>query len=257
MIKTAADEIFYGRQNLAQIPPIRERLGITSLQDAYAVQVMNTERWAAADRKSIGYKIGLTSEAVQKQLGVDQPDFGTLWGDYAYSEGQEVSVSRFMQPRIETEIAFVLGADIDDPDLPATKLISSIAYALPAIEIVDSVIEDWKISLFDTVADNASGGGFVLGASPRRVDALDLRLAGAVLSLDGRPVSVGVGAACLGNPLNAALWLCRKMAGLGRPMRAGDLILSGALGPMVAITANRTATVEVQGFPALTIRFGE
>ncbi|PCH98668.1 MAG: 2-keto-4-pentenoate hydratase [Rhodobacteraceae bacterium] len=252
-----AEEIFSGRENLAQIAPLKERFEVNTLEDAYAVQTLNTKRWITKGRCPVGYKIGLTSTAVQAQLGVDQPDFGTLWGEDAYASEDEIAVSRFMQPKAEAEIAFVLGQDINDPDLKITSLISAIAYALPAIEIVDSVIKDWKISLIDTVADNASGGGYVLGASPRKLDGLDLRLAGAVLSVNAEPRSMGLGAACMGHPLNAALWLCRKMLDLGHPMKEGDLILSGALGPMVNVHAGQTMTAEIQGFSTLNIYFGD
>lgn len=252
-----AEEIFSGRENLVQIAPIKERFEINTLEDAYAVQALNTKRWIAKGRHPVGYKIGLTSTAVQAQLGVDQPDFGTLWGEYAYASEDEIAVSRFMQPKAEAEIAFVLGRDITDPDLKMASLISAIAYALPAIEIVDSVIKDWKISLIDTVADNASGGGYVLGTSPRKLDGLDLQLASAILSVNAKPTSIGLASACMGHPLNAALWLCRKMLDLGHSMKEGDLILSGALGPMVDVHAGQTMTAEIQGFSTLNIHFGD
>ncbi|MET3354319.1 UNVERIFIED_ORG: 2-keto-4-pentenoate hydratase [Xanthobacter viscosus] len=255
-IARAAEEIREGRRSLTQIAPIQERLDLRTLDDANAVQRINTEFWLAAGRRAVGYKIGLTSAAVQAQLGVDQPDFGTLWADYAFGQNDEVQAFRFMQPRVEAEVAFVLGRDLDDPKLQMTTLAAAIDQVLPAVEIVDTVVKNWKISLVDTVADNASGGGYVLGNSPRRLDGLDLRLAGAVLSIDGRSRSIGVGAACMGDPLNAALWLCRKMSALGQPLRAGDLILSGALGPMVEVRAGMTVTAEIQGFSTLNFYIG-
>ncbi|MEC7762100.1 MAG: fumarylacetoacetate hydrolase family protein [Pseudomonadota bacterium] len=256
-IQAAANEIFEGREALRQIAPIAERHGLTTLEEAYQVQTLNTARWINGGRRARGFKVGLTSDAVQAQLGVDAPDLGRIWADQAYDDGSTVSLSHFMQPKAEAEIAFVLKRDLDDPTLSLTDLMSAIDYAVPAIEIVDSVIEDWKIGLIDTVADNASGGGYVLGASPRTLDRVDLRLAGSVTSVDGIPKAFGVAAACMGNPLNAALWLARTLAGFGDTLAAGDVILSGALSPMVPVAPNQSFTVEIQGFAPLSVRFEE
>ncbi len=204
-----------------------------TIADAYAVQEANTAWALGKGRRLVGRKIGLTSRAVQAQLGVDQPDFGMLFADMAIADGEEVPYSSLLQPKLEGEIAFVLGKPLADPDIGLTDVIGAIAYCLPAIEIVDSRIADWRIGIFDTIADNASSGLYVLGATPRRIDAVDLRLCGMVVEHRGEPVSTGAGLACLGNPLNAALWLARKMVEVGRPLGEGDTILSGALGPMV------------------------
>ena len=252
----AADALFSARQNLRQIPPPRDTFDLATLDDAYAVQEHNTVRWLAEGRRMVGRKIGLTSKAVQAQLGVDEPDFGVLWSDYAFGDGETVDFGRFMQPRAEVEIAFVMEKAVLDPHASMTELIGAIAYALPALEIVDSAVDDWDIHLVDTVADNASGGGFALGTGPRRITGVELRLAGAVLSRNGLPVSMGLGAACLGHPLNAALWLVRKMAALGRPLAQSDTILSGALGPMVPVSAGDVYTVEIQGFAPFHLSFG-
>lgn len=254
-VQAAAEEIFAGRTALRQIAPIAARYGLTGLDSAYAVQAANTARWMRAGRRPCGFKVGLTSVAVQRQLGVDQPDLGRIWTDQSFANGAVIPLSGFMQPKVEAEIAFVLGRDIVGEPPSMTGLLSSIEYALPAVEIVDSVIEDWKISLVDTVADNASGGGFVLGDSPRNLDGLDLRLAGSITSVDGVPASMGVAAACMGNPLNAALWLARTLIGFGEALREGDVILSGALSPMVAITQGLQVLAEVQGFDPVSIRF--
>jgi 2-keto-4-pentenoate hydratase len=166
-----------------------------------------------------------------------------------------VPVARFMQPRIEGEIGFVLERDLDGDDLTLDDVTRAVAYALPALEIVDSAIVDWNIRLVDTIADNASGAGYAVGAEPRKLDALDLRLCGMVLSRNGDIVSTGAGAACLGHPLAATLWLARKMAAAGRPLRSGELVLSGALGPMVPVRPDDYFTLEIQGFAPLTLAF--
>ncbi|MGN6463074.1 MAG: 2-keto-4-pentenoate hydratase, partial [Pseudolabrys sp.] len=143
-----------------------------------------------------------------------------------------------------------------DPETSITDLIRSVAYALPAIEIVDSAIANWDIQLVDTIADNASAAGYVIGHAPKALGQLDLRLCGMVISdAVGSVLSIGAGAACLDHPLYAMQWLARKMIDVGRPLQAGDLVLSGALGPMVAASKGSTFVVEIQGFSPLTISF--
>lgn len=238
---------------IAPLKPLLEPLGIAG---AYAVQEGLTRRALDAGRTLCGRKIGLTSKAVQTQLGVDRPDYGMLFADMEIGEHEEIAPGRFIAPRVEAEIAFVLGRDLDDPTLTLGRLVQAIDFALPAIEIVDSRIADWKISILDTVADNASSGAYVLGGAPVKLDALDLRLCGMVLDHQGEPVSVGAGAACLGNPLAAALWLARTMAEVGRPLATGDVILSGALGPMVPVAPGGAYQARIHGLGSVNARFG-
>lgn len=254
-ITEMADALYRARTELVQIPPLRDSHGLATVADAYAVQDATNNRWISEGRRLVGRKIGLTSKAVQAQLGVDQPDSGMLWSDYAFTEGETVDTRRFMQPKAELEIAFVMERTVDDPHLPMAELIRSIAYAVPALEIVDTAIADWNIRLVDTVADNASGGGFLLGLGARRVTDLDLRLAGGILSCNGTVVSSGVGADCMGHPLNATLWLARNMAKLGRPLVEGEIVMSGALGPMVPVTSGQVFTAEIAGFSPMQVAF--
>jgi len=254
-IKDMADALYHARTGLSQIPPLRDSHALASITDAYAVQEMNTARWIAEGRQLVGRKIGLTSKAVQAQLGVDEPDSGMLWADYAFSDGEPVDIGRFMQPKAELEIAFVMDKPFDDPNGTMAGLIGAVAYAVPALEIVDTAIADWNIRLVDTVADNASGGGFLLGNGARKVTDLDLRLAGGILSRDGAAVSSGLGADCMGHPFNATLWLARNMAALGRPLAEGDVVLSGALGPMVPVAAGEVYLAEIMGFAPVQIAF--
>ncbi len=247
----AADAIFAARRDLAPIAPIRDTCGVSDVDSAYRIQDRNTCRWLDAGRTLVGRKIGLTSKAVQTQLGVGEPDYGMLWGDLAFHDGDRVPLAKFMQPKIEAEIAFVMERDVRNPSASLTDLIGAIAYCLPAIEIVDSAIDKWNIKLVDTVADNASSRGFALGSAPRSIKGTDLRLCGMLMSRRGEIVSSGLGAACLGHPLNAAAWLARKMAQVGRPLQAGDIVLSGALGPMVGVATGDRVTVEIQGFDPL------
>jgi len=254
-IKAMADALYQARSDLTQIPPLRDSYGLSSVDDAYAVQEMITERCVSEGRQLVGRKIGLTSKAVQAQLGVNEPDSGVLWADFAFTDGEPVDVGRFMQPKAELEIAFVMDRPFDDPNGTMAELIRAVAYAVPALEIVDTAIADWNIRLVDTVADNASGGGFLLGNGARRVTDLDLRLAGGILSRNGTVVSSGLGADCMGHPFNATLWLARNMAALGRPLAEGDVVMSGALGPMIPAEAGEVYLAEIMGFSPVQVAF--
>lgn len=219
------------------VAPVRDLILDGGVEAAYAVQEVNTRHWLEGGRRLVGRKIGLTSKAVQKQLGVDQPDYGMLFADMDVPEGQPIAVSDVLQPKAEAEIAFVIGKDLGAEDLTSVELISAIEYVLPAIEVVGSRITNWDIKIWDTIADNASSGAFVLGTEPRKLDSIDLLHCGMVMELRGEPISVGAGIACLGNPVSAGLWLAQTMARAGRPLRAGDVILTGALGPMANVQA--------------------
>jgi 2-keto-4-pentenoate hydratase len=240
----------------APIPPISGDRPELDLDTAYRVQAVNTEHWLAEGRRPVGAKIGLTARSVQQQLGVDQPDFGVLFADMSIDDGALVPAGRLLQPKVEAEIAFVLGRPIDTDRLTAAELIDAVDYALPAIEIVDSRIADWKIGIADTIADNASSGLFVLGTTPVLPGSFDLRLCGMVLELNGEPVSFGAGAACLGNPLHALGWLARTMAERGRPLDEGDIVLAGALGPMVAVTPGDWVEARIEGLGSVRVGFG-
>jgi 2-keto-4-pentenoate hydratase len=240
----------------APIEPIGAELAPLGIEGAYAVQEHLTGRALASGRRLVGRKIGLTSKSVQAQLGVDQPDYGMLFADMEFGDGEEVPVTRFIQPKVEAELAFSLGRALPDPRTTMAEVIRAIDFVLPAIEIVDSRIRDWRISLLDTIADNASSGAYVLGGTPRRFSGLDLRLCGMVLEHQGEPLSTGCGAACLGHPLNAVAWLARRMAAAGRPLAAGDLVLSGALGPMVTVQPGATYHARIADIGSVTATFG-
>ncbi len=238
------------------IAPIRDELADGGVAAAYAVQNANTKYYLKKGRRLSGRKIGLTSKAVQKQLGVDSPDFGMLYADMEIPDGEEIALSRLMQPKVEGEITLVLGKDLDHEQLTLTDVMSAVAYALPSIEIVGSRIENWNIRLLDTVADNASSGLYVLGGRPTKLDEVDWRLCGMVMERRGEQVSFGAGAACLGNPLNAALWLARTMVEVGSPLKAGDAIMTGALGPMVTVAPGDVIEVRINGLGSVRANFG-
>jgi 2-keto-4-pentenoate hydratase len=257
LTQSCADQINQAWRSRQPIAPIRDHFTVGDTAAAYAVQEVNTQRWLAEGRRLVGRKIGLTSKAVQKQLGVDQPDYGMLFDDMEVPDGWEVSPSQMIQPKAEAEIAFVVGRDLDNPQLSLAEVIRAVEYALPAIEIVDSRIEGWKIGIIDTIADNASSGLYVLGGAPKLIKDLDLRLCGMVMECRGEPVSTGVGAACLGNPLNAMWWLARTMARAGRPLKAGDTVLSGALGPMVPVAWGDVMEARIAGLGSVRAAFSK
>jgi 2-keto-4-pentenoate hydratase len=246
------------------IAPLRSRLPAADIDTAYAIQDFNTRAFLAQGRRLVGRKIGLTSKAVQQQLGVDQPDFGMLFADMAIGEGDPIPVGRVHQPKIEAEVALVLSRDIDTESPTVADLLLATEYVVPALEIVGSRIAKWDIGILDTVADNASSGLFVLGGPARRLDGLDLRNLRMTLRRESDSVttatgvvSTGCGAACLGHPLNAAVWLAGEVARRGRPLTAGDVILTGALGPMVPVTVGDIFVAELSGLGQVTARFTE
>ena len=229
------------------IAPLRERLGGGGVDAAYAVQQHNTEIWMRSGRRIVGRKIGLTSESVQRQLGVDQPDFGALFDDMCLRDGDVVPYRFVLQPRVEAEVALVLKGPLDHPALILDDVVAAIDYLLPAIEVVGSRIAEWKISLLDTIADNASSGMFVLGTTPVAPESISLAEAAMSMTIDGTVVSTGIGAACLGHPYNAALWLARRMVTEGTPLQPGDIVMTGALGPMVDLAPGAQVEATIEG----------
>lgn len=229
------------------IAPLRDALDPEDVDGAYKVQAQNTAFWQSAGRKIVGAKIGLTAPAVQKQLGVDQPDYGILFDDMQIPDGGTLAASRLLQGKVEAEVALVLGKDLDNPRAGPVQVLAATEFALPALEIVDSRIADWKITIADTIADNASSGFFVLGSQPVALAGLDLLTCGMVLEVNENTVSTGVGANCLGHPLHAAAWLARTRAQNGAPLRAGDILLTGALGPMVTLFPGARVRARIGG----------
>ena len=229
------------------IAPLRDGLEPSDGELAYAVQAVNTDFWTKSGRTVVGHKIGLTAAAVQKQLGVSQPDFGVLFGDMQLQDGGVLDFTKCISPRVEAEVALVLARDISDEGATPESVAAAVEYAVAAIEVVDSRIADWKISFADTVADNGSSAYFVLGSEKRTLDGLDLFTCGMALSINDEIVSLGAGAACLGHPLNAAAWLARTIAISGGSLKAGDILLTGALGPMVSLKPKDNVRAQIGG----------
>lgn len=256
-VASAADRLLEAYRTRVPCAPVRDLIGRDDLAAAYAVQDRQNQARIADGARVVGRKIGVTSEAVQTQLGVDQPDFGVLFDDMECGDGEVISMSRLIQPRAEAEVAFVLSKDLADGPLDSAQVADAIEYAVAALEIVDSRIEGWDISFGDTVADSASSGLYVLGTERRTLDEVRPIEVEMEMSIDGETVSTGNGAACLGDPLNAVAWLAHQARTFGEPLRAGQVILSGALGPMRPIAPGQTVIATVSGLGTVTARFSE
>ncbi|WP_440713628.1 2-keto-4-pentenoate hydratase [Gordonia sp. FQ] len=231
-VDEAAQRLLQAQRDSRPCPPVRDLICATDTASAYAVQQQLTQHRVTNGAIIVGRKIGLTSPAVQQQLGVDQPDFGVLFADMDWS-GRPVPSHLLLQPKIEAELAFILGEDLSGESLDIEQVRAAVTSTRAALEIVDSRITGWDITYADTVADNASAGLYVLGEElPRAVEPVSVVME---MAVNGVIVSTGNGGACLGDPLNALLWLARTAHEFGDPLRAGQVVLSGALGPMAPV----------------------
>jgi 2-keto-4-pentenoate hydratase len=247
VIEAVATRLADAYETFQPVAPVRGDLEAGGVAAAYAVQQSVVRRWEAAGRRIVGRKIGLTSLVVQQQLGVDQPDFGALFAHMCLVDGEPVPAGAVLQPRVEAEVALVLDRDIERPDVTVSELVQAIDFIVPAIEVVGSRIAGWDITILDTVADNASSGMFVLGTRPVPPSAIELRNVDMSMTVDDEVVSTGTGAACLGHPYRAALWLARRLATEGDPLRAGDVVMTGALGPMQPLVAGSEVVATISG----------
>ncbi|NMN99802.1 2-keto-4-pentenoate hydratase [Gordonia sp. TBRC 11910] len=254
-IEQAADRLLTASRTHVACAPVRDVIGATDLPAAYRAQQRINDVRIAGGARVVGRKIGLTSKAVQDQLGVDQPDFGVLFDDMGFADGDVVPMTRLLQPKAEAEIAFVLGADLVDGPLDAAQVADAIAYGVAALEICDSRIADWDIRFGDTVADNASAGLYVLGTETKTLAEFSPVDTTMSMSINGAEVSTGSGADCLGDPLNAVAWLAQAARDNGAPLLAGQVILSGALGPMRPLAAGDDVRVDITGLGSVTAYF--
>ncbi|MBS4208316.1 fumarylacetoacetate hydrolase family protein [Bacillus sp. FJAT-50079] len=235
--------------------PITSIEPMLSIHEAYDIQLENIERKVAQGQKIVGKKIGLTSKAMQALLGVDEPDYGHLLDSMVVENGGAVQMQNVLQPKVEAEIAFILKKDLRGPNVTALDVIRATDYILPAIEIVDSRIKDWKIQLPDTIADNASSAFYVLGGKPTKIEDVDLELIGMVLMKNGKVVNTGVGAAALGNPVHCVAWLANRLADFDIPLRAGEVILSGALSAAVDAAEGDSFTARFAHLGQVSVHF--
>jgi 2-oxopent-4-enoate hydratase len=250
-----ADELWEADRAAKPVAPLTDRHPDLVIEDAYAIQTVNIERRIAAGQRVIGRKVGLTSKPMQDLLGVDEPDFGVLTDEMIVEDGDLIALSRLVQPRVEAELAFVMARDLAGPGVSTPTALDAIAGALPAVEVVDSRVADWKIKLVDTVADNASSGLLVVGGRMRPVTELDLRLLGVVVSRNGEVIDTGAGAAALGNPARCVAWLANKLGSFGEGLKAGDIVLPGAVHKMVPVQPGDVFRAEFAHLGPVTVRF--
>ena len=260
-IASAAQRLDQAEKTRKQIRQLSIEYPDITIDDSYAIQKAWIEMKVARGRVVKGHKIGLTSKAMQSALDIDEPDSGVLLDDMFFDDGGLIPPDRFIATRIEAELAFIIKNRIAGPHCSMFDVLNATDFVVPALEILDTRVErvdpQTKATrkIFDTIADNASSSAYVLGTSPRKLSAFDVRLCGMVMERRGEPVSVGAGAACLGNPLNAVVWLARKMVEIGSPLRAGDLVLSGALGPMVTVAAGDIFQARIHGLGSVRAVF--
>jgi len=254
-IEALGDELFMALADGRTVPPLTDRYAELLIDDAYHIQQAMTARRLAAGARIIGKKIGVTSRVVMDMLGVHQPDFGYLLDTMAYPEGQPIPRASLIQPKAEGEIAFVLKRDIQGPGVTNAEVLAATEGVMACFEIVDSRIDDWKIRIQDTIADNASCGAFVLGdrlVDPRHVD---LSTCGMVLEKNGEIVATGAGAAALGSPVNAVAWLANTLGQHGIALKAGEVILSGSLAALIPVAQGDSLRVAIGGIGGCSIRF--
>jgi 2-oxopent-4-enoate/cis-2-oxohex-4-enoate hydratase len=249
------DELYTALRGQSVVDPLTSRYPDMTIDDAYRIQQRLIARRQQDGERIVGKKIGVTSRAVMNMLNVYQPDFGYLLDSMIINDGDSIDTKTMIQPRAEGEIAFVLKRDLMGPGVSSADVLMATECVMPCFEIVDSRIKDWKIKIQDTVADNASCGVFVLGnqaVSPRNID---LFTCGMVLEKNGEIIATGAGAAALGSPVNAVVWLANTLGKLGIGMKAGEVILSGALAAMFPAKAGDNFRVSIGGLGGCSVRF--
>jgi len=257
-IAALAEQLDTAWRTKTPIPPFSESGDLTRVEDAYAVQAHWTAMRAARGERIVGRKIGLTSLAIQKQLGVSEPDYGNLWESSYYetvNNRAEVPAGDHLQPRMEGEVAFLIGRPLHGPHITPQEVLAAADAMALVVEIVASRIADWRIKLVDTIADNASYGGFVLGPWDSKLRTEDLRLLGITINKNGEPAAEGVGAAAMGHPAASVAWLANKLSEFGVSLQPGDVVLSGGITPMQSVAAGDVFHIQMTGQPPLTIRF--
>jgi 2-keto-4-pentenoate hydratase len=255
VLAALADDLWAAEHTGRPIEPLTDTRPELTVAQAYAIQELNTERKLGEGRVLRGRKIGLTSRAMQTLLGVGEPDFGALLDDMLVEDGDAIPADTLIQPKAEAEVAFVLGEDLVGPGVTTTQALRAIDAAVASIEVVDSRIADWRISLADTIADNASSGRVVLGGRLVPVGELDLRLIGMAIWHNGELAETGAGAAALGNPARCVAWLANALGAVGSGLRAGDVVMSGALHRAFDVAPGDSVRAEFDRLGSVSVRF--
>lgn len=254
-IQRAAKELWNARVDGRPIAPLSETYPGLSMSDAYHISYLNFQRRVApVGLGRVGHKVGLTSAAVQKQLGVKDPDFGYISSDMIVPNEGVAKVGKLIAPKVEGEIAFVLSRPLQGPSLTLENVMAAVKYVVPVIEIIDSRVRDWRIRIEDTVADNASSALVVLGSEKVKIEGLDLAKVGMTLKKNGKVESQGSGADCLGHPLQSLLWLANRLRAYGEDLESNDIVLAGAFGPVVSLAPGDKIEVELKGIGSVSCR---
>lgn len=254
-IEHYGDELYNALITRTAVAPLTDREADITIEDAYQIQQHMIQRRLDAGETIIGKKIGVTSKVVMDMLKVNQPDFGMMTSGMVFNEGESIDTSTMIAPRAEAEVAFVLKSDLMGPGVTAADVLRATDFVVPCFEIVDSRIQDWKIKIQDTVADNASCGVLVLGGRRKSPADIDLALAGMVLEKNGEIISTSTGAAVQGSPVNAVAWLANTLGNLGIGLKAGEVILSGSQSPLVPVKAGDSLVCTVGGLGGTSVRF--
>jgi 2-keto-4-pentenoate hydratase len=249
-----AAALYDARRTLVPIAPLTDADPGLTMADGYLVQQGVVRRYLADGDRIVGYKLGLTSKPMQVMLGVDSPDFAPVMASHVHSDGASIAASGFIAPKLEAEIALVLGAELSGTDCTALDVLHATEGVVASLELVDSRVADWRIKLPDTVADMASSGAIVVSGRMVPVDEVDLALLGMVFTRDGEVIATGAGAAALGNPAAALAWLVRTLHPLGVTVPAGSLVMTGALHAAVPIAAGETYRAEFDRLGPVTVR---
>ena len=253
-MKEIAARLARAERRRAAIDPPAAGSAMTAA-DAYRIQMINVDLRATSGRRIVGRKVGLTSVAMQKMFGVNEPDFGHLFDDMMIANGGECPVESLMLPRVEPEIAFVLARELRGPGVTREEVLAAAEFVTPALEIIDTRIRDWKITLADTIADNASSARVVLGDHKTKPTALDLATVAMTLQKNGAVVEQGVGSAVLGHPAEPVAWLANKLAEFGESLATGSVIIPGALCRAVDVTAGDSIEANFEGLGSVSVRF--
>lgn len=253
--KKAAEDLYKAEKERYQIDTISKFNPDMTVKDAYAIQLQNIEKRKEAGEKIIGMKVGLTSKGMQRLLGVNEPDYGHLTDKMLILEGDNCKRDELLQPKIEGELAFCLNKTLKGPGLTIADVYDAVKFVVPAIEIVDSRIKDWKIKLVDTIADNGSSARFVVGSRMTPIQNVDMRLVGMMLEKNGEMVSTGTGAEVWGNPAAAVAWLANKLSEFGIALEQGSIVMAGAVTAAEKAEKGDFFTISFQGLGSVSVKF--
>lgn len=255
IIQEISDRLYHAKKDCIPIEPISSEYPEISFNDAYKIQFLNLEREISLGYKVIGKKIGLTSKAMQSMFGVYEPDYGVILNNMVFNDGDNLKIDQFIQPKVEAEIAFVFKDELVGPGITPVKVLQTTDFIFPILELIDSRIKDWKIKIFDTIADNASAAGVVIGGIKRKIDFLDPKYLPLIFKKNGQIYDSGVGANVMGNPVYSITWLANKLAEYGSSIKAGEIVLSGAITKAISVNRNDWITGDFGDFGEISIGF--